>query len=53
MPENQAEPIIETYDWAHFIIQSIPVGIFTVDSQMRITDFNPRAEELIGYPRSQ
>ncbi|MBW2133655.1 MAG: PAS domain-containing sensor histidine kinase [Deltaproteobacteria bacterium] len=53
MPENQAEPIIETYDWAHFIIQSIPVGIFTVDSQMRITDFNPRAEELTGYPRSE
>ena len=53
MTEHKTDPITETYDWAHFIIQSIPVGIFTVDSQMRITDFNPRAAELTGYQRSE
>ncbi|MFP3868096.1 MAG: ATP-binding protein [Desulfobacteraceae bacterium] len=53
MPQGKAKPIKETYDWAHFIIQSVPLGIFTVDSQMHITDFNPRAAELTGYQRSE
>jgi len=32
-----------------FIIQSLPVAVVTVDSQLKITGFNPWAEELIGY----
>ena len=32
-----------------FVIDSLPVGVFTVDSDLRITDFNPRAEEITGY----
>ena len=32
-----------------FVIQSLPVAVVTVDSQLKITGFNPWAEELTGY----
>ena len=32
-----------------FIIRSLPVGVFTVNSGLKITSFNPRAEEVTGY----
>jgi len=32
-----------------FIIQSLPVAVVTVDSQLKITGFNPWAEGLTGY----
>jgi PAS domain S-box-containing protein len=32
-----------------FVIQSLPVAVVTVDSQLRITGFNPSAEGLTGY----
>lgn len=38
-------------DWSHFILQSTPYGVFTLDSQGRITDLNPAAEGLTGYNR--
>lgn len=53
MPEESAPSIQEDRDWAHFIIQSIPLGIFTVNSQMRITDFNPTAAQITGYRRAE
>lgn len=36
-----------------FIIDSIPVGVVTVDSDLRITSCNPWAEEIIGYSRRE
>ncbi len=33
----------------NFVIESLPVGILTVDPQMKITSFNPWAEMLTGY----
>ncbi|MBW1721206.1 MAG: PAS domain-containing sensor histidine kinase [Deltaproteobacteria bacterium] len=36
-----------------FIIDSLPVAILTVDSQYRITSFNPWAEEVTGYSRDE
>jgi PAS domain S-box-containing protein len=39
--------------WPHFIIQSVPDGIITVDGQMLITDLNRAAENLTGYGREE
>ena len=33
----------------NFIMDSLPVGVLTVDSQLRITSFNPWAEKITGY----
>jgi two-component system phosphate regulon sensor histidine kinase PhoR len=40
-------------DWSHFIIQSLPDGIITVDGQMRVTDLNRAGEKLTGLSRSE
>ena len=31
------------------VLDSVPSGVITVDRNLRITDFNPRAEQLTGY----
>jgi PAS domain S-box-containing protein len=40
-------------DWPHFIIQSVPDGIITVDGQRHITDLNRAAENLTQYSRNE
>jgi PAS domain S-box-containing protein len=37
----------------HTILNSINDGVFTVDSQWRITSFNKAAQEITGIPRGQ
>ncbi len=37
----------------HFIIQSVPDGIKTMDGQMRITDLDRAAEQLTGCSREE
>jgi two-component system phosphate regulon sensor histidine kinase PhoR len=44
---------INEQDWSHFIIQSTPSGVLTVDDQGRITDINPAAEALTGFSRQE
>jgi PAS domain S-box-containing protein len=39
--------------FCNFIIDSLPVGILTVNPQMRITSFNPWAETLTGYSEKE
>jgi two-component system, OmpR family, phosphate regulon sensor histidine kinase PhoR len=41
----------KTGDWSHFIIQSLPDGIVTVDGQLRVTDLNRAGEKLTGLTR--
>jgi two-component system phosphate regulon sensor histidine kinase PhoR len=41
-----AQDALELY---RFIIDSLPVAILTVDSELRIRSFNPWAERLTGY----
>ena len=36
-------------DLCRFVIDSLPTAVFTVDSELRITDFNPCAEKTSGY----
>ena len=40
-------------DWPHFIIQSLPDGIITVDGKLRVTDLNRAGEKLTGVSRPQ
>jgi len=35
------------------VFESAPLGIFTVDSEQRITSFNPAAERITGYPQAE
>lgn len=39
----------ESLEFHRFVIDSVPLAIVTMDSEYRITGFNPRAEELTGY----
>jgi PAS domain S-box-containing protein len=43
----------DTGDWPHFIIQSLPDGIITVDAQLKVTDLNRAGEKLIGVSREE
>jgi PAS domain S-box-containing protein len=39
----------EDLDFYRFVIQSLPVAVVTVNSELEITNFNPWAEKLTGY----
>jgi PAS domain S-box-containing protein len=43
----------DTCDWSHFIIQSLPDGIITVDGRLRVTDLNRAGENLLGLARGE
>ena len=43
----------EIEDWPHFIIQSLPDGIITVDGQLQVTDLNRAGENLTGVSRGE
>jgi len=36
-----------------FVIHSIPTAVFTVDADLKITGFNPKAEEETGYTEKE
>jgi PAS domain S-box-containing protein len=36
-----------------FVIDSLPIAVVTVNSDLRITGFNPWAEHLTGYPEAE
>jgi PAS domain S-box-containing protein len=40
-------------DWSHFIIQSVPSSIITVDGTLHVTDLNRAAERLTGFAREE
>jgi two-component system phosphate regulon sensor histidine kinase PhoR len=40
-------------EWPHFIIQSLPDGIITVDGQLQVTDLNRAGEKLLALSREQ
>ena len=40
-------------DFPEFILHHLPVGLFTVDANLRITYFNPEAEQITGYRREE
>jgi len=36
-----------------FVINSLPIAVLTVNSELKITGFNPRAEQLTGYSKKE
>lgn len=45
-PDNRN---VNDIHFCRFVMKSVPVAIVTVDSELRITSFNPWAEEITGY----
>ena len=43
--------LTKSYDWPHFIIQSMADGVITVDEKLRVTDLNRAGEKLTGHLR--
>lgn len=39
--------------FSRFVIDSLPVGVLTVNPQMQVTSFNPWAETLTGYSEKE
>lgn len=50
---NKKTPDLLDLAFYKFTIDSLPVGIITVDSQLKITSFNPWAEVVTGYSASE
>ncbi len=46
--ENRLDHL-ESVPFYKFVINSVPVGILTVNSELEITGFNPWAEKITGY----
>jgi PAS domain S-box-containing protein len=42
-----------TPDFPEFILRHLPIGLLTVDADLRITSFNPGAEQITGYNREE
>ena len=40
-------------DWSATILDSVADGVFTIDSEWRITSFNKAAEEITGISREE
>lgn len=52
MPEYHDQPW-PSPEWPRFILHHLPVGVFTVDSSLRVNYMNPKAEELTGRSAEQ
>jgi two-component system phosphate regulon sensor histidine kinase PhoR len=39
--------------FSRFVIESLPIGILTVNPRMRVTSFNPWAQSLTGYSEKE
>jgi PAS domain S-box-containing protein len=48
---NENEEFERTF--YRFILDSLPVGVLTVNPQMKVTSFNPWAESLTGYSEKE
>jgi PAS domain S-box-containing protein len=54
MPGNrEAEKDLQNTAFCNFVIESLPVGVITVNPQRIITSFNPWAETLTGYSEKE
>jgi two-component system sensor histidine kinase PilS (NtrC family) len=49
--EKKARDLTELQEIHRFILESIDSGVFTTDSEGRITSFNKKAEAIMGYPK--
>ncbi len=47
--EKRGNHTVDDINFCRFVIRSLPSAVLTVDSELRITSFNPWAEEITGY----
>ncbi len=51
--DSAAPPVnkknVHDLNFYRFVIDSLPTGVITVDTDLKITGFNPRAEEVTGF----
>ncbi|MCJ7684685.1 MAG: PAS domain-containing protein, partial [Desulfobacteraceae bacterium] len=54
-PDGAAVNKRDGYDLAFykFIIDSLPIAVFTVNAEFKITGFNPWAEDVTGYSEKE
>jgi len=50
---DKPETVFEDITFYSFIIESLPVGILTVNPKMAVTSFNPWAERITGFSRKE
>ena len=51
--EKKARDLTELQEIHRFILESIDSGVFTTDSEGRITSFNKKAEAVTGYAKAE
>jgi PAS domain S-box-containing protein len=47
--EKAKEEVLQTRKFLELILQNTPSGIFTVNKEKKVTNWNKRAEEILGY----
>ena len=50
---KKEEPAINSLPFYQFIIESLPIGILTVNPKMMVTSFNPWAQSLTGHTEEE
>ncbi|MEJ2588614.1 MAG: ATP-binding protein [Deltaproteobacteria bacterium] len=53
LKNKRKDKIFDDVVFYSFIIDSLPVGIFTVNPEMKVTSFNPWAEKITGYAEKE
>ena len=53
MPKKKSTASPKSRDWSHFLIENTPGAVITADQEGQITEFNPAAQRLTGYSRSE
>ena len=51
--EKKARDLTELQEIHRFILESIDSGVFTTDSEGRVTSFNRKAEVIMGYAKGE
>jgi two-component system phosphate regulon sensor histidine kinase PhoR len=53
MPRGKSPTSVRSHDWSHFLIQKTPGAVITADKHGWITEFNPAAEKMTGFSRTE
>ena len=51
--DRESRSVKKVLEFYKLVVDSVPSGVITVDRQLRITDFNPWAEQLTGYSANE
>ena len=51
--DRESRSVKKVLEFYKLVVDSVPSGVITVDRELRITDFNPWAEQLTGYSANE